>query len=97
MRNEKRFLDRRLSLENENKPNLKVSLDAPKVIKEIPAYQVSVSEIEIEYFVDSPADKTVEAYAKKIGKIVLWEGDAYDAIGDWTTANVEARIKELYK
>ena len=74
-----------------------VSLTEPKVVKEIPAYQVILSEIEIDYFIDSPADKIVEAYAKNIGKIVLWEGDAYDAIGDWTNANVVTRLNEIYK
>jgi hypothetical protein len=94
-----RPIDRRIKLREQKETNtpLSVVLNAPKVIKEIPAYQLSVSSIDIEYFVDSPADKVVEAYAKKIGKIVLWEGEAYDAIGDWTTADVEAKIKELYK
>ena len=27
--------------------------------------------------------------------VVLWEGDAYDAAGDWTQAQAEARILEL--
>jgi hypothetical protein len=90
--------ERRLNrTQQESSTFLSVALDGPKVIKEIPAYQVSLSSIDIEYFVDSPSEKIVEAYAKRIGKIVLWEGDAYDAIGDWTTADVEAKIKELYK
>jgi len=83
--------------EQENQTPLVVTLSSPKVIKEIPAYQLSVSEIEIEYFVDSPSEKIVEAYTKQIGTIVLWEGDAYDAIGDWTNADVEAKIKDIYK
>lgn len=90
--------ERRLNrMSKDSSTFLSVALDAPKIIKEIPAYKVSVSSIEIEYFVDSPAEKVVEAYAKGIGKIVLWEGDAYDAIGDWTNADVEAKIKDIYK
>ena len=27
--------------------------------------------------------------------LVLWEGEAYDAIGQWTDEQAEARIKEL--
>ncbi len=90
--------ERRLNrTQQESSTFLSVALDGPKVIKEIPAYQVSLSSIDIEYFVDSPSEKIVEAYAKRIGKIVLWEGDAYDAIGDWTNADVEAKIKDIYK
>ena len=91
-----RHSERRLNRpQQESSTFLSVALDGPKVIKEIPAYQVSLSSIEIEYFVDSPAEKVVEAYAKKIGKIVLWEGAAYDAIGDWTQCQANDRILEL--
>lgn len=27
--------------------------------------------------------------------VVLWEGDEYDSIGDWTQAQAEARILEI--
>jgi hypothetical protein len=26
---------------------------------------------------------------------VLWRGDAYDAIGNWTNEQVESRVREL--
>lgn len=81
----------------ESQSYLVVQLSAPKVIKEIPAYQLVVSQIEIEYFVDSPTSKIVEVYIKGIGKVVLWEGADYDAIGDWTNADVDAKIKDIYK
>ena len=80
----------------ENNPALTIQLIGPKVIREIPAYKVTISFIEIEYFIDNPTEKIVEAYTKQIGKIVLWQGEAYDAIGDWTNADVENRIIELY-
>jgi hypothetical protein len=81
----------------ENATPLVVSFDSPKVIKEIPAYQMTLSQIQIDYFVDIPSEKIVEAYVKNIGRVVLWEGDAYDAIGDWTNADVANRIKEIYQ
>ena len=28
--------------------------------------------------------------------IILWEDDAYDAIGEWTNADVDARLKAIY-
>jgi len=63
--------------------------------KEInPSFQVT--EIQIEHFIDSPSDKKVIAIVSSIGEVVLWEGEAYDAIGDWTTQDVEDRIKEIY-
>jgi len=27
--------------------------------------------------------------------VVLWEGEAYDTIGDWTTAQANARLVEI--
>lgn len=76
---------------------LTIAFDSPKVIKEIPAQQIKAAVIDIEYFIDSPVDRIVEAYTKQVGKIVLWAGDEYDAIGDWTVDNVKTRINEIYK
>lgn len=90
----RRNLNRRI--QSQNPTPLTISLDNPKVIREIPAYTLTVSDIKVEYFVDSPSEKVVEAYLENIGMIILWQGEAYDAIGDWTNADVEARIKELY-
>ena len=75
-----------------------VEFSNPKVVREIPKQQVKVSKIEITSITDSSVDKKVTAYVKGLPRtIVLWEGEAYDAIGQWTDADVTARIKEIYK
>jgi hypothetical protein len=75
---------------------LTINFDNEIVIKEIPAYQVKVSKVEIKQIVDSSVKKQVIAYTNNLGIVTLWEGAAYDAIGQWTDADVDARIKELY-
>jgi hypothetical protein len=46
--------------------------------------------------VDMPEQKKVLAFFNGIFKpLPLWEDDAYDAIGDWTQAQAEARLLEL--
>jgi len=85
---------------NNTKPVLSgmtVSLTKEVVIKEIPAHQIKVTTIEILSITDDSVNKKVTAKAKQpIGDIVLWEGAAYDAIGQWTDADVIARLNELY-
>lgn len=63
------------------------------IVKEI---KKSVTELTIEEVVDIPSIKQVKAFIAELGYVMLWEGAAYDAIGQWTDADVEARIKELY-
>lgn len=47
-------------------------------------------------FLDRPTHRFVIARVHSALKpIVLWQGAAYDAIGDWTQAQAEARILEL--
>ena len=75
---------------------LTINFDNEVVIKEIPAYQVKISKVEIKQIIDSSVKKQVVAYTNNLGIVTLWEGAAYDAIGQWTDADVEARIKELY-
>ena len=77
---------------------LTIDLGEPKVIKQIPAFEIKASKIEIKSIEDSSEKKTVTAFINVVpGKVVLWEGDAYDAIGQWTDTDVATRIKEIFK
>lgn len=90
-----RFQD--MIIEPKNSP-LTVDLGSVKVVKELPAQQIKVSKIEINSITDSAVDKKVTAFVKGFpSTIVLWEGAAYDAIGQWTDTDVTKRIKEIYK
>jgi hypothetical protein len=47
--------------------------------------------------VDLPKKKIVRCFLEELDEpVVLWEGDAYDAAGQWTDADVEAKLNELY-
>jgi hypothetical protein len=65
-------------------------------IQEVISYDFQLADINIDHYIDSPSYKTVVAYTKQVGAILLWEGAAYDAIGQWTDADVEARLLELF-
>jgi len=41
--------------------------------------------------------KVVKAFVEELDEaVVLWQGAAYDAAGQWTDSDVEARLTELY-
>jgi hypothetical protein len=47
-------------------------------------------------FIDDSARKLVLARLHPaLRPLMLWRGDAYDAVGDWTQAQAEAKILEL--
>ena len=47
-------------------------------------------------FRDSPDLQTVWAFIKNVPKpIVLWQGAAYSAIGDWTQNEANAQVLEM--
>ena len=74
-----------------------INLGKNVTLKEIPARSIQADKIEILSITDSSVDKKVTAEIKGIlGTVVLWEGAAYDAIGQWTDTEVINRIKELY-
>ena len=75
---------------------LKINLGQEKVLKTIPARNITINEIEIKYIVDFYDQKKVVAYTNSIlGEIVLWEGDNYTQIGQWTDQDVQNRIFEI--
>jgi hypothetical protein len=79
-----------------NNQGLVVNFPSEVVLKEVPASQLKATEIKIKQILDDSANKKVIAFTDKLGKVVLWEGAAYDAIGQWTDTDVETRILELY-
>jgi hypothetical protein len=47
--------------------------------------------------VDFPGQKKVIVHIEEANEpVVLWVGEAYDAAGQWTDSDVEARLTELY-
>jgi hypothetical protein len=74
-----------------------IKLTAPKTITTVPEQTKTVTELTINRIVDLLAQKKVKAFIEEIPEpVTLWEGAAYDAIGQWTDANVQARLLELY-
>lgn len=75
---------------------MKVTLSSSKTIIITPAVTKTTVEINLLSTIDNPVQKKVIAITKEIGQVVLWEGAAYDAIGQWTDADVAAKLKDLF-
>jgi hypothetical protein len=76
---------------------MKIDLPNPKKVVLQEEKSKTISTLTVTRVVDLPKKKIARAFVEELdGPIVLWEGDAYDAMGQWTDANVEARLTELY-
>ena len=76
---------------------MKIELTTPAEVITQPQILKTISSITIYSITDtSLMEKKVIAYTSEFGQVVLWEGDAYDTIGQWTDTDVTARIKEIY-
>ena len=75
---------------------MEVVFTSPKQIKVVSEIKKTIDKLTVTEVTDNPERKTVTATTKEIGRIKLWEGAAYDAIGQWTDADVDTRIKEIY-
>ena len=76
---------------------MKITFETPKEIVIVKEVKRTIEELTIEEVVDNNSRKEVKAYTVELGIVVLWSGDAYDAIGQWTDTDVVNRVKELYK
>lgn len=70
-----------------------------KVVPAVPEYAISTASLTIEKIEDLPTERKVIAYTdhQDARVIVLWEGNDYDAIGQWTDDDVVNRLKEIYE
>jgi hypothetical protein len=76
---------------------MKIEITNPKSIVVTEQQTKTYSSLTVKRLVDFPEKKKVVAFIKEVtGVVVLWEGAEYDAIGDWTNANVSERLTELY-
>ena len=76
---------------------MQINLQNPKKVVLQEEKSKTVTTLTVSRIVDLPKKKVVRAFVEELDEpVVLWEGAAYDAIGQWTDANVEARLTELY-
>jgi hypothetical protein len=75
---------------------MEIQLSSPKDITVIKEVKKTVDKITVFEITDNPIRKSVIAKTSQIGPITLWEGDDYDAIGQWTDTDAINRINELY-
>ena len=75
---------------------MKITLSTQKEIVVVAEQVKTINEISINRMVDLPQQKKVLVFTNELGQVVLWEGTAYDAIGQWTDQDVIARLNELY-
>jgi len=74
-----------------------ISLNNPLKVVLQPEKSVTVSELTISRVVDIPGQKIVRCFVEQLEEpIVLWEGAAYDSIGQWTDTDVTTRLNQLY-
>lgn len=74
---------------------MKVVLDAQKEVVLVKELKTTITEIKVLELKDLPELKRVEAITHELGLVVLWEGEEYDAIGQWTDTDVINKLKSL--
>jgi hypothetical protein len=74
---------------------MKITFETPKEVVVVRELKQSINEVTIQEITDNPERKIVKAFTRELGQLVLWEGDAYDTIGQWTDSDVIARINVL--
>lgn len=76
---------------------MKVEITNPKTIVVVEQQTKTYDSLTIKRMVDFPEQKKVIVHIEELDQpVVLWEGDSYDAIGEWTNSDVQSKLAELY-
>jgi hypothetical protein len=76
---------------------MKITLSNPKKVVLQEEKSKTVETLTVNRVVDLPKKKIVRVFVDELDKpVVIWEGAAYDAAGQWTDSDVQARLTELY-
>lgn len=72
---------------------MQVQLSATTTQTITPAVVKSFSSITITRMVDLPGQKMVKIFIEELpNPIILWQGEEYDAIGQWSNSDVESAL-----
>ena len=74
---------------------VEVNLQSPIVTRSFEGSEIKRNTITIKKFMDNPSRKIVAVMTDDNKLYELWKNEAYDAIGDWTTEQAVARLKEM--
>jgi len=76
---------------------MEITLSSPKKIVLQEEKSKDITKLTVARVVDLPKQKVVRCFCEELEEsIVLWEGAAYDSIGQWSDADVQNRLSELY-
>jgi hypothetical protein len=74
-----------------------IRFEQPTEIILVRQESLSLQSLTVERIVDLPLEKTLIVHISELGQpIVLWEGEEYDRIGDWTKELITNKIIALY-
>lgn len=72
-----------------------MELPSPVTIRRIGGEEVVLTRLSLAFHDYNDARVVVAVLRPHCTSLVLWEGEQYDVIGDWTQAQAETRILEL--
>ena len=76
---------------------MEISLNTPRRIVLQEEKSKDITKLTVARVVDLPKQKVVRCFCEELEEaIVLWEGAAYDSIGQWSDVDVQSRLAELY-
>ena len=74
---------------------IEVQLENPIATRQFDGHEIKRGVITIKKFMDNPGRKIVAVMTDDNKLYELWKDDAYDAIGNWTTEQAVARLKQM--
>lgn len=76
---------------------MEITFQTPQTIVIKPEETKTLEKLTVMRMVDLPNEKKVKVFLKELREpVILWEGDEYDAIGQWTDSDVQTKLTELY-
>lgn len=75
---------------------MEITLKKAKEIVVFAERKKTITKVEIIEVIDNSKSKIVSAKTNEFGTVILWKGEEYDTIGQWTDTDVINKIKSIY-
>ena len=76
---------------------MNITLTNPKKVVLQEEKSTTITKLTVSRVVDLPKQKVVRCFCEELDEpVILWQGAAYDSIGQWSDTDVTNRLTELY-
>lgn len=76
---------------------MEINFNSPKKVVLQEEKSKNITKLTVNRIVDLPRQKIVKCFCEELDEpVIIWQDDSYDEIGQWSDADVQSRLHQIF-